>query len=93
MSWSVNAVGTPAEVRGQLSEQFKYPLADKPAGLDDNEERATVAFVSDLLEQITTTYDAEAKLSVSAYGHMSFDNYVTRAGARQSVSFTVTPQD
>jgi hypothetical protein len=92
MSWSVNAAGTPAEVRGQLSEQFKYPLAEKPAGLDDDGERATVALIGDLLEQITTTYDAETKLAVAAYGHMSFDDYATRTGARQSVSFTVTPQ-
>lgn len=50
MSWSVSASGKPSEVRGQLSEQFKGPLAEKPAGLSDDGERETVQKVHELLE-------------------------------------------
>lgn len=41
MSWSVSANGKIADVRGQLSEQFKGPLAEKPAGLSNDGERVT----------------------------------------------------
>jgi hypothetical protein len=54
MSWSVSASGTPAEVRGHLSEQFKGPLAEKPAGLSDNGERETVKLVHEVIEQVLT---------------------------------------
>ena len=89
MSWSVSSTGTPAEVRGQLSEQFKGPLADKPAGLSDDGERETVQKVSELIEQITTTFDPEGKLSVSAYGHMGFSDWEKKTGGYQSVTITV----
>jgi hypothetical protein len=91
MSWSIHASGTPAEVRVQLGEQFKHPLAEKPAGLDDDGERETVRLISELLEQATTTFDPAHKLAVAAYGHMSMADYTTKAGAAQSVSFTITP--
>lgn len=92
MSWSVSAVGTPAEVRGHLSEQFKYPLADKPAGIDDEGERETVKQTSDLIEQILSTFDPEVRVAISASGHMAFSDWNTKKGAYQSVNLTITPQ-
>jgi len=92
MSWSVSGAGTPAEVRGQLSEQFKGPLADKPAGLNDDGERETVRKVSELIEQITATFDPEGKLSVSAYGSMGFSDWGKKTGCYQSVNITVAPK-
>lgn len=92
MSWSVSASGTPAEVRGQLSEQFKGPLAEKPAGLSDDGERDTVQKVHELLEQVTTTYDQEKHLSVSAFGHMGFADWESKAGAYQNVSISINAQ-
>lgn len=92
MSWSVNGSGTPAEVRGQLSEQFKYPLAEIPSGLSDDGERQTVQQVFDLLEQILTTFSPENQLAISANGHMGFADWATKAGCYQSVSIAVTPK-
>jgi hypothetical protein len=89
MSWSVSASGKPREVRGQLSEQFKGPLAEKPAGLSDDGERQTVRQVADLLEQITTTFDPEGKLNVSASGHMGFADWEKKTGCYQSVNISV----
>lgn len=91
MSWSVSAKGTPAEVRGQLSEQFKGPLADKPEGLNDDGERETVQKVHELTEQILSTIDPESKVSIVANGYMGFSDWDTKAGAFQSVTFSVTP--
>jgi len=92
MSWSVSGSGTPAEVRGQLSEQFKYPLADKPQGIDNDGERETVKQTFDLCEQILSTFDPEGKVTIAASGHMGFADWETKKGAYQSVSITVTPQ-
>ena len=92
MSWSVNGSGTPAEVRGQLSEQFKYPLAESPAGLNDEGEKQTVQQVFDLCEQILSTFDPERKVAISASGHMGFSDWENKKGAYQFVSITVTPQ-
>lgn len=78
MSWSVSATGTPAEVIGQLSEQFKGPLADKPAGLHDDGERETVQKVHELAEQILATFGADKKVTVTANGHISFDSWDTK---------------
>jgi hypothetical protein len=91
MSWSVSASGTPSEVRGQLSEQFKGPLAAKPAGLSDDGERQSVRQVADLLEQISTTFDPEGRLNVSASGHMGFADWDKKTGGYQSVNLTITP--
>jgi hypothetical protein len=89
MSWSVNATGTPAEVRGQISEQFKGPLAEKPAGLADDGERETVKRVHETIEQVLSTYGADNKVSVSASGHMGFTDCNTKAGAYQNVNLTI----
>lgn len=90
MSWSVSGSGTPAEVRGQLSEQFKGPLAEKPAGLADDGERETVQRIHETIEQVLTTFDPERKLSVSAYGHMGFSDWDTKAGAFQNVNLIIS---
>jgi hypothetical protein len=92
MSWSVSAAGTTAEVRGQLSEQFKGPLAEKPAGLSDDGERETVQRIHETIEQVLTTYGADRKVSVSVYGHMGFTDWDTKAGAYQNVSLTIAVQ-
>jgi hypothetical protein len=92
MSWSVNASGKPAEVRGQLSEQFKYPLAEAPAGLSDEGERVTVQQVSDLLEQILSTFDPEKEVSISANGHMGFADWDAKTGCYQNVTINVAPK-
>ena len=92
MSWSVSSSGTPAEARGQLLEQFKGPLAEKPAGLFDDGERVTVQQTSDLLEQILSTFDPTRAVAVSAYGHMGFSDWDKKTGCYQSVNITVTPK-
>jgi hypothetical protein len=92
MSWSIYASGTPAEVRGQLSEQIKGPLAEKPAGLSDDGERETVKQVADLFEQITTTFDPENKLDVKAFGHMGFADWDKKTGCYQNVNIAVETQ-
>jgi hypothetical protein len=92
MSWSVSGTGTPAEVRGQLSEQFKYPLAEGTAGLADAGEKQTVQQVFDLCEQILSTFDPEKQVTISAAGHMGFSDWDTKAGAYQQVNIAVTPK-
>jgi hypothetical protein len=90
MSWSVSASGTPAEVRGQLSEQFKGPLAEKPAGLSDDGERQTVQQTHELIEQVLSTFDPAHSVTVAASGHMGFGNWDTKSGAYQSVNLTIS---
>lgn len=91
MSWGVSASGTPAETKGQLSEQFKGPLADKPAGLSDDGERETVSRIQDMIEQCLGTFGPEQKVSVSAYGHMGFQDWDKKKGGWQNVSLTIKP--
>jgi hypothetical protein len=93
MSWSVSATGTPAEVRGQLSEQFKGPLAEKPAGLSDDGERETVRRIHETIEQVLTTFGPDQKVSVSASGHMGFADWNSKnvAGGYQTASLTIKP--
>ena len=91
MSWSVTGSGTPAEVRGQLSEQFKYPLAEKPSGIDDDGERETVKLVSELCEQILSKCDPNNHVGVAALGHMVYADWENKTGCYMSVSLTVTP--
>lgn len=91
MSWSVSSTGTPAEVRGQLSEQFKYPLAEEPAGISDPGERQTVQQVFDLCEQILSTFDPNNPVSIVANGHMGCLDWDKKTGSYQSVNITVTP--
>ncbi len=92
MSWSVNGSGTPAEVRGQLSEQFKGPLAEKPAGLSDDGERETVHRIHETIEQVLATFDPEKTVTVSASGHMGFRNWDTKEGPYQNVSLSIGPK-
>ena len=92
MSWSVSGAGTPAEVRGQLSEQFKYPLAEAPSGLADAGERQTVQHVSELCEQILSTFDPANQVAVNASGHMGFSDWDKKLGCYQSVNIAVTPK-
>lgn len=92
MSWSVSASGTPAEVRGKLSEQFKGPLAEKPAGVAHDGERETVQRVQECVEQILSTFGADQKVSVYACGSMGFDNYETQAGPYQDVNLKISRQ-
>ncbi len=75
MSWSVNASGKPADVRGRLSEQFKGPLAEKPAGLADDGERKTVEMIRDSVDQCLSTFGADKTVSVIASGHMEEGHY------------------
>lgn len=84
MSWSVSGSGTPSEVRGQLSAQFKSPLADGTAGLANADEKQTVQMVFDLCEYILTTFDPIGKVQITASGHMVVGSY-------QEVSLKVTP--
>jgi hypothetical protein len=92
MSWSVSATGTPAEVRGQLSEQFKAPLREKPSGLSDDGERETVQRIHETIEQILATFGPENKVSVSANGHAGFADWDKKTGGYQSVNLAVTPK-
>jgi hypothetical protein len=92
MSWGVSGTGTPSEVRGQLSEQFKYPLAEGSTGLADAGEKQTVQRVFDLCEQILSTFDPSKEVSIVANGHMGFSDWDTKAGAYQQVNIAVTPK-
>jgi hypothetical protein len=92
MSWSVSGSGTPAEVRGQLSQQFTYPLAEGDAGLSDAGEKQTVQQVSDLCEQILSTFDPDNQVAIVANGHMGFADWDKKTGCYQSVNITVTPK-
>ena len=92
MSWSVSASGTPSEVRGRLSEQFKGPLADKPAGLSDDGERETVQRIAEMVEQCLGTFDTEKQVAVSASGHMGFSDWEKKTGGCQSVNISITPK-
>ena len=90
MSWSVNASGNVADVRGQLSEQFKGPLAEKPAGLFDDGERKTVEMVRDSIDQCLSTFGPDKTVNVSAFGHMGFANWEMK-GAYQEVTVSIKP--
>jgi hypothetical protein len=89
MSWSVSSTGTPAEVRGELSQQFKGPLAEGPAGLADAGERQTVQQTSDLIEQILSTFDPAQRVTVAAHGHMGFGNWDEKTGCYQNVNLSI----
>jgi hypothetical protein len=91
MSWSVNASGKIADVVAALDQQFGSPLADPPAGLSDEGERETVRRIRETITQCLETFDPESNVIVSAYGHMGFDNWDTKAGARQEVTLSIKP--
>lgn len=92
MSWSVNAKGSPAEVKAELARQFAYPLAEGVSGLADEGERETVRRVSDLLSQCLDTFDPEQTINpvvVSANGHMGWSDYTAKKGAYQAVTLEI----
>lgn len=91
MSWSVSAKGTIAEVNASLDDQFNYPLADPPAGLADEGERETVRRIRETIKQCLETFGPERTVSVAANGHIAFEDYEKKTGARQTVSVTITP--
>jgi len=91
MSWSVNASGKIADARGQLNEQFKGPLADKPAGLADDGERQTVRMIQESIDQCLSTFGPEKTVHVSAFGHMGFGNWDTKEGGYQEVTVSIKP--
>lgn len=93
MSWSVSATGKPAEVKAELHRQLASgPLAEKPAGLSDDGERETVRRIGETISQCVETFDPDKGVSVSANGHMGFQNYDTKAGAYQNVSLSIAAQ-
>ncbi len=92
MSWSVSASGTHSEGRWRLSEQFKGPLAEKPAGLFDDGERETVQRIAETIEQCLGTFGPENKVSVSANGHMGFADWDKKTGGYQTVNISITPK-
>jgi hypothetical protein len=91
MSWGVNASGKAPEVKAELERLFSYPLADKPAGLDDDGERETVRRIAETIGQCLDTFAPEKNVSVSANGHIGFANHYTKAGAYQTVSVSINP--
>lgn len=91
MSWSVNASGKPSEVKAELDRQFSHPLQVAPAGLSDDGERETVRRISETITQCLETFDPERSVSVSAYGHMGFSDWDTKAGANQEVTLSIKP--
>lgn len=91
MSWSVSAKGTVADVEADLDRQFSYPLAEPPAGLSDEGERETVRRFRETIAQCLETFDPKKLVSVSANGHMSFDNWDTKTGASQTVNVSIQP--
>lgn len=91
MSWGVNVNGTIVDVRSQLSELFKAPLAEKPAGLLDDGERKTVLLVQEMIDQCLSTFGSERTVAVSAYGHMGFGDWAAKEGAYQEVTISIKP--
>lgn len=87
MSWSVSASGPVAEVQESLQKQFSYPL-DEKSGLPDPGERETVRRVAETIYQCLGTFGRE-KVTVSAFGHMGYANYDTKAGGYQEVSVSI----
>ncbi|MFA5381866.1 MAG: hypothetical protein WC356_01785 [Candidatus Micrarchaeia archaeon] len=92
MSWSVNATGKPAEVKDEMDKQLTFPLADAPAGLDDEREKETVRRIQGAISQCLSTFDPEQEVVVNANGHMGFENYDTKAGSYQFVNLSIRPK-
>ncbi len=90
MSWSASASGRVPEVLAELSRQFSYPLAEKPAGLTDDGERETVRLVAAMIAQCLGTFDPERFVRVAANGHIGFIDWEAKGGAHQQVSVTIT---
>ena len=89
MSWGVNASGKIEDVVTELARQFAMPLAEPPAGLSDEGERETVKLVSDVIEQCLGTFAPDRLVTVSANGHMGYNDWDKRDGAYQQVSLSI----
>lgn len=90
MSWSVSAAGTPPEVRGRMSEQFKS-LVDPQTGLSDEGERKTVQRVHELIEEALGTFADDVQINVLANGHLGYADWTNKTGGYQSVSVQINP--
>lgn len=90
MSWSVGATGSVDEVKEELGRQFGYPLAET-GGLEDAGERKTVNLVRDVIFQALGTFEPSKRVQVLANGHTAFENWTTKAGAVQTVNFSIQP--
>ena len=98
MSWGIKEVGNIADLKLKLAKAFSGPatptsaagpLADPPAGLTDDGERATVQGVSDVIGQCLSTFDPLKVVLVTASGHLGRDQ---KGGAYQSVNLSIQPQ-
>lgn len=98
MSWSVKAVGNIADLKLKLAKAFlgpatatsaAGPLADAPAGLEDDGERETCQKVADSIDQCLGTFDPLKVVAVLASGHLGRDQ---KGGAYQVVNLSIQPQ-
>lgn len=87
MSWSVSASGKPDEVKISLKEQFAYLLADGN-GMDAGEKQ-TVRQISETINQCLGTFDPKTTVSVSARGHIGFQDWDAKKGAYQQVNLSI----
>lgn len=90
MSWSVSATGKPADVKAEIDKQFSYPLAERPAGLDDEGERETVRKVAETIAQCLGTFDPEKTVAVAAFGHMGYADWTAKTGKYQEVNLKIS---
>jgi hypothetical protein len=91
MSWSVSGNGTAAEVKAQIDEQLKYPLADAPAGIANAGERESIHRLQETIHQVLRTFAPDVKLALTAAGHMGFTDGEARESAYQNISLQITP--
>lgn len=89
MSWSVSASGKPEEVKSALTSQFAAPLDVAPRGLSDEGEKETVRRVCEIIIQCLGTFGPDRNVSVSANGHMGYEDWDTKSGAYQVVNVTI----
>ena len=99
MSWNVQVVAkNNADAKLLLAKAFSGPatptssagpLADPPAGLEDDSERATVTLVAGLIDQCLATFDPAKPVNVTAAGHLGRD---PKGGAYQRVNLSIQPQ-
>lgn len=90
MSWSVTVVAkNNADAKLKLAKAFSIPLADAPAGLENDGERETVKQIAAVIDQCLGTFDPLKAVAVSASGHLSRD---AKGGAYQEVNLSIQPQ-
>ena len=99
MSWNVQVVAkNNADAKLLLAKAFSGPatptssagpLADPPAGLEDDGERETVRQVANVIDQCLSTFDPAKPVNVLANGHLGRDQ---KGGAFQYVNLSITPQ-